>query len=120
VQLPASIREALVQELEDYLGNISSDPDPESVASYLIEQLEILSDDEGIEDVVEALVESGGLDGSLQDAIEGEMNSNDELEFTGEELVSLLERLCDIEWDDDDDDGDDDEDEEEEEEELAA
>jgi hypothetical protein len=40
------------------------------------------------------------------------MSSNDEFEYTGEELVSLLERICGIEWesstDDDDDDEDDD------------
>ena len=50
------------------------------------------------------------------------MSSNDEFEYTGEEIISLLERLCEIEWveseDDEEDDDDEEEEEEEEEEEL--
>jgi len=38
------------------------------------------------------------------------MASNDEFEFTGEEIASLLERMCNIEWTDDDDFDDDDDD----------
>jgi hypothetical protein len=54
------------------------------------------------------------------------MSSNDEFEYTGEEIISLLERLCGVEWIDTGDDldfgdeaDDEEEDEEEEEEEEA-
>lgn len=123
MQLPQSIREALVNDLEDFLSNLPDDPEPEMVATFLIEQLEYYADEKGIEDVVAQLEESGALDGSLQDELESEMSSNDDFEYTEEEVVALLERLSDIEWDEDEDDVEDDleedEDDEEEEEEAA-
>ncbi len=121
MQLPNSMRDHLVDDLDEYLEAFSAQPDPEAVAAYMIELLETLADESGIDDVVASLEEGGSLDGPLQDTLESEMASNDEFEYTGEEVVSLLERLCGIDWESggkkkDDDDDDDDEDEEEEEE----
>ena len=116
MQLPSSMRESLVDEVDEYLEAFSSDPDPEQVAVYLVELLETFADDEGIDDLLANLEEEGELDGTLQEVLEGEMSSNDEFEYTGEELVSLLERLCGIEWAEDPDDEDDDEDDEDDEE----
>jgi hypothetical protein len=98
VLLPQSIRDSLITDLEEYLGNLPDDPDPEMVAAFMIEQLEIHADEKGIEDIIVSLEESGALDSSLQDTLESEMASNDDFEFTEEECVSLLESLCDIEW----------------------
>lgn len=122
MQLPASIRETLVSEMEDYLGALSDHPDSEAVAAYLVEQLEALADDAGVDDVVTELEESGGLEVPLLEALEEEMSSNDEFEYTGEECVSLLERLGEIDWEEDDDDDffDDDEDDEEDDEEEVG
>lgn len=113
MQLPNSMRDALVDELDEYLGAFASDPDPEAVAAYVIELLETFADEEGLDDIVPSLEEGGALDGPLHDALETEMSSNDEFEYTGEEVVSLLERVCDIEWDGGDEDDDDDEESEE-------
>jgi hypothetical protein len=113
------MRESLVTDIDEFLGAFSSDPEPEQVAAYLIDQLETYADDEGIDELVPALEEEGELEGSLQEALETEMASNDEFEFTGEEVVSLLERLCGVEWEDadeDDEDGDGEEDDEDEDE----
>ena len=122
MQLPISIRDSLVDDLDEMLDAYSTEPDTEAVVSYLLEQLEILADEEGIEDVLTSLEEEAALDAPLNEVLESEMDSNDEFEFTGEEVVSLLERICEIEWeddedgdeweDDDEDDEDDDEDEE--------
>jgi len=118
VQMPFSMREALVDDLDEYLENVADSPDPEAVVAYVIELLETYADDAGIEEVVASIEEDSELDGTLSEVLEEEMSSNDEFEFTGEEIVSLLERLCDVEWDYDDDDEDEDDEEEEEEEEL--
>ncbi len=115
--LPQSIRDALVNDLEEFLNNLPDDPEPEMVAGFMIEQLEIYADERGIEDIIVSLEESGNLDVSLQEALESEMESNEDFEFTEEECVSLLETLCDIEWDEITDEIDDDLDDEEEEEE---
>jgi hypothetical protein len=98
VQLPETIREALVNDLEEYLSNLPDDPEAEMVANFILEQLEIYADEYGIEDIVVALEESGSLDGALRDELESEMSNNDEFEYTEEDCVELLETMCDIEW----------------------
>lgn len=118
MQLPFQ-RDSLVDDLDEYLEAISSTPDIESVVRYVIELLETYGEDEGVDEVVAALEEEGQLDGTLAETLEEEMSSNDEFELTGEEIVSLLERLCDIEWEaSDDEEEDEDEDDEEDEDEL--
>ena len=122
MQLPNSMRDNMVDDLDEYLEAVSASPDTEAIAAYVIELLETYAEDAGIDDIVAGLEEETALDGSLSETIEEEMSSNDEFEYTGEEIISLLERLCEIEWvegdgDDDDDDDEDDDDEEEEEEE---
>lgn len=120
MQLPTSMRDNLVDELDEYLEAFSAQPDPEAVAAYVIELLETFADEAGIDDIIAGIEEGGTLDGTLQETLEAEMASNDEFEYTGEEVVSLLERLSDIDWSggDNDDDDDSEEEEEEEEEEL--
>lgn len=118
--LPQSIRDALINDLEEYLGALPDDPDPEMVTAFIIEQLETYADEKGIDDIIVSLEESGSLDTTLQETLEAEMSSNDDFEFTEEECVSLLESITDIEWIEDDDDVEEDlEDEEEDEEEEA-
>lgn len=118
MKMDSEFRESLVDELDDMLEAYGDTPDHEAIAEFLIEQLEVYADEHGIDDIITTLEAEGELDAPLQETLESEMSSNDELELTGEEVVSLLERLCHIEWDDVDDDDDwDDGDEEEEEEE---
>ncbi|TVQ91305.1 MAG: hypothetical protein EA397_09590 [Deltaproteobacteria bacterium] len=99
MKLDDAFRETLVDELDDMLDAYGSQPDPEPIVEFLIEQLEIYADDYGIDDMITSLEESGELDAPLQETLEAEMSSNDEFEYTGEEIVSLLERVCHIVWD---------------------
>jgi hypothetical protein len=101
VQLPPSLRESLVVELDVYLEAFGVDPDAEAVAVFVTEALEIFADENGHEDLIGDLEDAGAIDGTLQEALEGELESNGEFEFTGEEVTSLLERIAGIIWDDD-------------------
>ncbi len=122
MQLPNTMRDKMVEDLDEYLEAVSASPDTEAIASYVIELLETYAEDAGIDEVVAALEEEATLDGTLLETIEEEMSSNDEFEYTGEEITSLLERLCEIEWVDkgggDEEEEEDEDEEEEEEEEL--
>jgi hypothetical protein len=111
------MRDHMVEDLDEYLDAVSAAPDAEAISNYVIELLETYAEDEGIDDVVAALEEAAALDSTLSETLEEEMSSNDEFEFTGEEILSLLERMCDIEWieGEDDDEGTDGGDEEEDE-----
>ena len=115
MQLPNSLREHLTDGVEKFLNNFSDDPSGEIVTNYLLEELEAFADEKGLEDIVMDLEESGSLDLPISEALENEMESNDEFEFTGEEVVVLLENMCEIDWVEDDefDDGELDEEEEE-------
>lgn len=101
VLLPQSLRDSLVVELDAYLEAFGSDPDPEAASAFVVEHLETFADERGYDDLIGALEDGGSLDGTLAEVLEGEMASNDEFEFTGEEIASLLERVCVIEWGDD-------------------
>ena len=109
MELPQTMRETLVEELDSYLEAIGS-PDAEQVTNYVLELLETAADEHDLDDLVLTMEEEAELDDSLATLLEDEMASNDEFEFTGEEIASLLERMCNIEWTDDDDFDDDDDD----------
>ncbi len=103
MEFPSSLRDLLVDKLDGYLEAFGGEPDPEAVTTFTIELLELFADEQGLEDIVASLEEAGALEAPLQETLEDELSSNDELEVTGEELVSLLERLCDLEWQDHED-----------------
>jgi hypothetical protein len=116
IQLPNEMRDTLVEQLDEYLDaqTGTGSPDPETVAAYVIEQIATAAEEMKIDDCDEIILKlesSGELEASLLELLEEEFESNDEFEFTGEEIVSLVEKVCEIEWatkDDDDDDADED------------
>lgn len=119
IQLPHEMRDTVVEQLDEYLESQSGSPDGESVAAYVIELLGTVAEELKVDDADEIVLKletSGELEASLQELLEEEFERDDELEFTGEEIVSLIEKVCDVEWttkddeeeDEDDDDDDDD------------
>lgn len=118
MQLPHEMRDTLVEQLDEYFDAQSGAPDGETVASYVIELIGTVAEEMKIDDGVEIILKlesSGEMEASLLELLEEEFESNDEFEYTGEEIVSLVEKVCEIEWTTkDDDDADDDEDEEDE------
>jgi hypothetical protein len=109
MQLPHEMRDALVEQLDEYIDAQAGSPEAEHVASYIIELLGTLAEDHHVDDADEIILRmesSGELEAGLQELLEEEFESNDEMEYTGEELVSLLEKLCDLEWSSKDDEDD--------------
>ncbi|MBM4391994.1 MAG: hypothetical protein FJ090_12805 [Deltaproteobacteria bacterium] len=116
MQLPHEMRDTLVETLDEYLEAQTGNPEPESVAAYVVELLCTVADEMKLDDadeIVLRLESSGELDASLVEMLEEEFESNEDFEYTGEEIVSLVEKVCDVEWttkDDDEEVDDDDED----------
>lgn len=101
IQLPHEMRDTLVEQLDEYLDAQSGTPDPETVASYVVELIGTVADEMKIGDgdeIILKLESSGEMDASVQELLEEEFESNDEFEFTGEEIVSLVEKVCEVEW----------------------
>jgi hypothetical protein len=116
IQLPHEMRDTLVEQLDEYLDAQTGSPDPETVATYVIELIGTASEEMALDDADEIILKlesSGELEASLLELLEEEFESNDEFEFTGEEIVSLVEKRCEVEWTSSDEDDDDDEKDEE-------
>jgi hypothetical protein len=114
IQLPHEMRDSLVEQLDEYLDAQTGAPDPETVASYVIELIGTVTEELKVDDgdeIILKLESSGELEASLLELLEEEFESNDEFEFTGEEVVSLVEKVCEVEWTSKDEE-DEDEDEE--------
>ena len=103
MELARSLREYLVDELDKFMEAYAERPDVEALVAYVAEELETWADENDVDDILLELEESGELDAPFVDTLEEELGSNDEFEFTGEEIASLLEKLCGIEWEPDDD-----------------
>ena len=109
IQLPHEMRDTLVEQLDEYLDAQSGTPDSDAVAAYVVELVSTVADELKLDendDIILKLESSGEMDASLLELLEEEFESNDELEYTGEEIVSLVEKVCDVEWttkDEDDD-----------------
>ena len=116
MQLPHGMRDALVEQLDEYFDAQSGSPDGETVASYVSELIGTVAEELKVEDgdeIILKLESSGEMEASLLELLEEEFESNDEFEYTGEEIVSLIEKVCEVEWttkdeDDSEDDSDDD------------
>jgi hypothetical protein len=98
VLLPETLRETLVEELDDYVEAVGGSPDAEAVSTYVIELLEEAADEAGLDDLIGTMEDEGNVDGTLAEVMEAEFGSNEEFACTGEEIISFLERLCGIEW----------------------
>ena len=112
MQLPHEMRDTMVEQLDEYFDAQTGTPESEAVAAHLVELVVTVAEEMKLEEIEELLLKlesSGELDASLLEVLEEQFESNQEFEFTGEDVVGLLEKVCDIEWttkDDDDDDDD--------------
>lgn len=101
IQLPHEMRDHLVEQLDEYLEAQTGTPDGEVVAAYVIELLGTVAEELKVDDADEItlkLESSGELEASLLELLEEEFESNEELEYTGEEIITLIEKVCDVEW----------------------
>ncbi len=116
MQLPHEMRDTMVEQLDEYFDAQSSTPEAEAVAAHMVELISTVADEmklEGGDEIILTLESSGELDASLLEVLEEEFESNQEFEFTGEDVVSLFEKVCEVEWTTKDDEDDDEEKEEE-------
>lgn len=116
MQLPHEMRDTLVEQLDEYLEAQTGNPEPEAVAVHVIELILSVADELKLEETDELILKlesSGELDASLVELLEEAFESDEDFEYTGDEIAGLLEKVCDIEWttkDEDDDVEEDDDD----------
>jgi hypothetical protein len=105
IHLPDEMRDILVEQLDDFLeSNDEADADLEDLASGVVEVIQSAAaeiDYRQAEDIAALLESSGDLDTSLSDILSEQFDRAYADGMTGEELVSFLEKACEIEWDED-------------------
>ena len=116
MQLPHEMRDSLVEQLDEYFDAQTGSPDGEAIAAYVIELIGTVAEEMKVDDGDELILKlesSGEMEASLLELLEEEFESNEEFEYTGEEIISLVEKVCEVEWttkDDADEEVDDDDD----------
>ncbi len=101
IQLPHQMRDVLVEQLDEYFDAHTGSPDGETIAAYVIELIGTVTEELKLDDgdeIILKLESSGEMEASLLELLEEEFESNDEFEYTGEEIVSLVEKVCEVEW----------------------
>lgn len=116
MQLPHELRDTVVEQLDEYLESQNGTPDAEAVAAFVVDLLSTAAEDLKLpdaDDIVLKLETSGELEASLLELLEEHFESSEDMEFTAEEILALIEKVCDVEWttkDDEDAEEEDDED----------
>lgn len=111
LELPQGMRELLVERLDDLISELTDTSDMEAIAASIVSAITASAEDaeyDKSDELIAKMESSGELDASLVEVLEELLSVEDEFDFTGEELVSKLEKLCEVEWADLEDEGDDD------------
>jgi len=111
VELPQEMRALLVERLDDFISDLTDTSDPEAIAQSIVRTIEAIADEveyEKADEIISRLEASGELEGSLLEVLEEHLSADEDFDFMGEDLVSLIEKLCEIEWADAEDGDDDD------------
>jgi hypothetical protein len=107
LELPAGMRELLIEQLDEYCENMDDTSDTDAIAEAVVELVESVAQEvSGVdaEEIISKLETSGELDASLVEVLEEHFAKSASLEFSGEDIVTMLEKICEIEWSDPDDD----------------
>lgn len=115
MQLPHELRDTVVEQLDEYLESQNGTPDAEAVAAFVVDLLGSAAEDlklDDADDIVLKMETSGELEASLLELLEEHFESSEEMEFTAEDILALIEKVCDVEWTTKDDEDAEDEDDE--------
>ena len=101
IELSQALRDSLVEALEEFIDQQDGNLDSESIAQFMVDTLEELAakvEDIPPEDLIAQFESTGQLDASLYEVLEDTLASSRETEFTSDQLVLILEKLCEIDW----------------------
>ncbi len=115
MQLPHELRDTVVEQLDEYLESQNGTPDAEAVAAFVVDLLGTAAEELKLPDADDIIVKmetSGELEASLLELLEEHFESSEDLELTAEDILALIEKVCDVEWTTKDDDDVEDEDDE--------
>ena len=106
MQLPIEVRDSLVLLLDEYFENVNDTPDAAELAAFVVLRLQEVAEEAGVEEADEILdnvVENAEFEEPLVVVLQEEFTSNsDELDLTGEDVVTFVASACNLTWDEED------------------
>jgi hypothetical protein len=100
IELPQKMREGLVEQIESYIES-NGGGDPEALAEYAVTVIQSAAEEHQVADgtdIISQLEASGELEGGLDEVLQEAVENAGDVELTAEEVISIIERLCEIEW----------------------
>ena len=101
IELPYSLRTLLVEAIGEYCERLDPGTDPDVIAEAVVEQFETVAEELSsvdAEDIIPSLEGTMEESRSLVIAISDHLEANPDMDLGGEELIQLVEKLCEIEW----------------------
>lgn len=106
IELPQEYRDLLEEQLDEYLESNDDTSDATTMVHDILELLQRVADECEVEvqgnDIVAHMESEGELEDGLFDLILEELEEEDLEDFTGDDLLSLLDKIVEIEWVDED------------------
>jgi len=106
IDLPHEMRDMLVEQLDEYMEALEEEMAAEEVASYMVDLLQEAAQEcevEQADDIVGLLESSGDLEATLAEMLTEHLENQDLDLVSPEEIVAVVEKLCEIEWGSDED-----------------
>ena len=101
IELPQEMRDILAEQLEEFLEESLDGLDAETLVQSMLDLLQEVTEEYGLEqadDIIGYLENSGDLDAPLLDVLIEDLENEDLLQLDAEELLTTLEKMCEIEW----------------------
>ncbi len=106
IDLPQEYRDLLEEQLDEYLEGAEDKDDAASMVQDIVELLQTAAVECEVDvqggDVVAYLETESELEDGLFDLLLEELEEEDLEDFTGEDLITLIEKIVEIEWVDED------------------
>ncbi len=100
VELPASFRTLLIQSLDEYFQDLDDTSDLSAICEAIVESIDGIAEhiESAPDDASVQLQHSTDYEASLVEVLEEGIKEEIHFEFTGEEVLATIERLCEVEW----------------------
>jgi hypothetical protein len=106
ISLPQEYRDLLLEQLDEYLESADDTGDAAGMVQDIIELLQSAADECDVDvaggDIVAFMENEGEIEDGLFDILLDELEEEDLEDFSGEDLIVLLEKIVEIEWVDED------------------
>ena len=106
IDLPQEIQDLLIEQLDVYLEEAAGSSEAVAVVQDVLGLLQTIADESDFTvpggDIVVYMETEGELDDGLFDILLEELEEEDLEEFTGEDVLTLIEKIVEIQWVDED------------------